>query len=76
MVWEGKLWKKDRPINTLTATVTSFPYSDLAKEPAMLEKWESEDYWATAGFGQAQNRPTFVLHDGPPYANGNIHRLR
>src|SRR5580658_6433419 len=42
------------------------------KEPAILERWESMDLYGrlrAAGKG----RPRFVLHDGPPYANGNIH---
>ncbi len=46
---------------------------NLAKrEPEMLARWEAEDY-----FGQVRRasagRPTFILHDGPPYANGDIH---
>ncbi|MBL8245796.1 MAG: class I tRNA ligase family protein, partial [Rhodanobacteraceae bacterium] len=47
--------------------------ADLAnREPGMLAAWESEGRYealqqATAG------RPAFVLHDGPPYANGDIH---
>jgi hypothetical protein len=62
--------------HTLQLPITEFPMrGDLAKrEPAMLEKWESEDYYGQLqDLGRAQNRPTFVLHDGPPYANGNIH---
>lgn len=40
----------------------------------MLEKWDAEDYYGQLQeLGRAQNRPTFILHDGPPYANGNIH---
>ena len=41
-------------------------------EPKMLARWEREDL-----YGQirgARERPrSYVLHDGPPYANGNIH---
>ena len=41
-------------------------------EPKMLEKWRKGDL-----YGQIRNaragRPKYVLHDGPPYANGNIH---
>jgi isoleucyl-tRNA synthetase len=46
---------------------------NLAKrEPQMLEQWEAEDR-----YGQlrklAAGRKQFILHDGPPYANGDIH---
>jgi len=41
-------------------------------EPRMLKRWEEMDL-----YGQIRNasrgKPKFVLHDGPPYANGNIH---
>ena len=42
------------------------------REPEMLRRWEEEGLYrriqeATAG------RPTYILHDGPPYANGHIH---
>lgn len=59
---------------TLNLPKTDFPMrGNLAKrEPAMLARWEAEDY-----FGQIRKasigRPTFILHDGPPYANGDIH---
>lgn len=46
---------------------------DLPKrEPAMLERWEREDFYAQLR-ANASGRPLFVLHDGPPYANGQIH---
>jgi len=42
------------------------------KEPQYLKRWQKEDL-----YGQLKNhgkdKPLFVLHDGPPYANGNIH---
>lgn len=62
--------------HTLQLPVTEFPMrGNLPKrEPAMLEKWDAEDYYGQLQeLGRAQNRPTFILHDGPPYANGNIH---
>ncbi len=41
-------------------------------EPKMLERWEKEDLYGQ--IRQARSgRPLYVLHDGPPYANGNIH---
>ncbi len=46
---------------------------DLPKrEPAMLERWERECFYAQLR-ANAAGRPLFVLHDGPPYANGQIH---
>ncbi|MDB5421348.1 MAG: ileS, partial [Brevundimonas sp.] len=42
------------------------------KEPAILEQWG--DLYATLrATRQAQKAPLYVLHDGPPYANGDIH---
>ncbi|MFI3244201.1 MAG: class I tRNA ligase family protein, partial [Akkermansia sp.] len=55
---------------------TSFPMrGDLTtKEPARLEKWEqSKLYERIIGKRQAQGAPTFILHDGPPFANGDVH---
>ncbi|MBB2805352.1 UNVERIFIED_ORG: isoleucyl-tRNA synthetase [Xanthomonas campestris] len=46
---------------------------DLPKrEPAMLDRWEREGLYAQLR-ANAAGRPLFVLHDGPPYANGQIH---
>ncbi|HRO27699.1 MAG TPA: class I tRNA ligase family protein, partial [Luteimonas sp.] len=46
---------------------------DLPKrEPGTLARWESEDLYARLR-ENAKGRPLFVLHDGPPYANGAIH---
>ncbi|MFZ9315374.1 MAG: class I tRNA ligase family protein, partial [Burkholderiaceae bacterium] len=64
--------------NTLHLPATDFPMrGDLAKrEPQWVAQWQGETpaqgvyhriRVATAG------RPLFVLHDGPPYANGDIH---
>jgi isoleucyl-tRNA synthetase len=41
-------------------------------EPKMLLRWESEDLYAKIRAART-GRPMWVLHDGPPYANGNIH---
>jgi isoleucyl-tRNA synthetase len=41
-------------------------------EPKMLERWEKEDLYQRIRASRA-GRPTFILHDGPPYANGRIH---
>src|SRR5437016_4334732 len=41
-------------------------------EPKILERWEREKLYHRIRAARA-GRPTFVLHDGPPYANGRIH---
>ncbi|MGC9946682.1 MAG: isoleucine--tRNA ligase [Bryobacteraceae bacterium] len=41
-------------------------------EPKMLERWEGERLYAQIRAARA-GRPTYILHDGPPYANGRIH---
>ncbi|MEL1263945.1 isoleucine--tRNA ligase [Pseudoxanthomonas putridarboris] len=59
---------------TLHLPATDFPMrGDLPKrEPDTLARWESEGLYAQLR-ANAQGRPLFVLHDGPPYANGAIH---
>ncbi|HZX92813.1 MAG TPA: class I tRNA ligase family protein, partial [Rudaea sp.] len=48
--------------------------ADLAKrEPAMLAQWEKGARYAQIQKHTAQRPHMFVLHDGPPYANGAIH---
>ncbi len=42
------------------------------REPIWLERWNRLDIFARQR-EQAKDRPLFTLHDGPPYANGNIH---
>jgi isoleucyl-tRNA synthetase len=42
------------------------------KEPELLRRWERLDLYRRLR-ESAAGRPRFVLHDGPPYANGNIH---
>ncbi len=59
---------------TLQLPKTSFPMkADLPnREPAILKRWQEEDL-----YGRMRRAPhprgAFVLHDGPPYANGDIH---
>jgi isoleucyl-tRNA synthetase len=43
-----------------------------ARETALLARWQSIGLYQRAR-DQAKGAPRFVLHDGPPYANGNIH---
>ena len=42
------------------------------KEPQILARWQKLDLYGRLR-AAAKGRPRFVLHDGPPYANGNIH---
>jgi isoleucyl-tRNA synthetase len=42
------------------------------KEPAILARWAAEDLYAQIRKARA-GRERFILHDGPPYANGDIH---
>ncbi len=60
--------------NTLNLPNTAFPMKgNLAqREPEMLKRWEDMQLYARI-CGARKGRPRFVLHDGPPYANGEIH---
>ncbi|WP_241649287.1 isoleucine--tRNA ligase [Rosenbergiella collisarenosi] len=60
--------------STLNLPETGFPMrGDLAKrEPDMLKRWYADDLYATIRAAK-KGKKTFILHDGPPYANGNIH---
>jgi isoleucyl-tRNA synthetase len=62
---------------TVNLPKTDFPMkADLPKrEPQFLEQWEKEQVYAAAlKRREAQkDKKRFVLHDGPPYANGHLH---
>jgi len=60
--------------STLNLPQTSFSMkAKLAqKEPAMLERWAAMDLYGRI-LKKREKSPAFVLHDGPPYANGRIH---
>jgi isoleucyl-tRNA synthetase len=60
--------------DTVFLPKTDFPMkAGLAqKEPAILARWESEDLYGKLR-AQRAGRKRFILHDGPPYANGDIH---
>ena len=61
---------------TLQLPKTDFPMrANLPKrEPDMLEFWEQKQYYQRLqADGKKRNLPLFILHDGPPYANGHIH---
>ena len=59
---------------TLNLPATDFPMRAALpqREPAFLEKWEKDDLYG-AVMARNEGKPSFILHDGPPYANGNIH---
>jgi isoleucyl-tRNA synthetase len=59
------------PVNLLD---TPFPMrGDLARrEPQWVRQWEENDIYGKIR-AASRGRPKFVLHDGPPYANGDIH---
>ena len=42
------------------------------KEPDILKKWEDDNHYQKI-LDKNKDRTPFVLHDGPPYANGNLH---
>ncbi|KEY98598.1 isoleucine--tRNA ligase, partial [Sphingomonas sp. BHC-A] len=59
---------------TVFLPVTDFPMkAGLAqKEPAILAQWEAMDLYGKLR-ERRKGRERFILHDGPPYANGDIH---
>ena len=59
---------------TVNLLDTPFPMrGDLAKrEPAWLKSWYEQKRYQKLR-QKAAGRPKFILHDGPPYANGDIH---
>jgi isoleucyl-tRNA synthetase len=60
--------------NTLNLPDTPFPMrGDLAKrEPGWVRSWQEKKRYEAIRKA-ATGRPKFILHDGPPYANGDIH---
>ena len=60
---------------TLNLPETEFPMrGNLAKrEPDMLASWIAADWHQQIREVQSSREQTFILHDGPPYANGDIH---
>src|SRR6188508_78140 len=59
---------------TLFLPQTEFPMRAglPQREPEILKRWEKSDLY-TQLRAEAKGREKFILHDGPPYANGNIH---
>ena len=60
--------------DTVFLPQTEFPMQGglPKKEPEILARWQKMDLYAKLR-AQAAGRTSFILHDGPPYANGNIH---
>jgi len=59
---------------TMNLPATAFPMrAGLPKsEPGTLARWKADDRYAQV-LAEREGRPSFLLHDGPPYANGNVH---
>jgi isoleucyl-tRNA synthetase len=60
--------------NTLNLPQTDFPMRGNLpqREPEILAKWQEMDMYRLLA-EKNSGRPKFILHDGPPYANGDIH---
>ncbi len=60
--------------NTLNLPNTAFPMRGglPQKEPKILAEWQAKDLYGQIR-AKSAGRPKFILHDGPPYANGDIH---
>ncbi|MCL5975131.1 MAG: isoleucine--tRNA ligase, partial [Gammaproteobacteria bacterium] len=60
--------------HTLNLPATEFPMKAglPTREPVILERWQEQDLYRQLRETN-QGKPKFILHDGPPYANGDIH---
>ncbi len=60
--------------NTIITPQTDFPMRGglPQREPGMLESWNKIDIYAELRKKNA-GKPKFILHDGPPFSNGDIH---
>ena len=60
--------------NTIITPKTDFPMKAglPAREPGMLKNWEEQKLYS-AMLEKNKDLPRFVLHDGPPFSNGDIH---
>src|SRR5512138_179303 len=68
------LMSDDSLRSTLNLPKTDFPMkANLPQaEPRRLARWKEQDLYGRIR-SASRGRPSFVLHDGPPYANGHIH---
>lgn len=66
--------KQNKYNETLNLPRTEFPMRGNLpqREPEILDKWEKMNIYQMVNEA-AKGKPKFILHDGPPYANGNIH---
>lgn len=71
---DDKPQKTDRYRDTVFLPRTSFAMKAglPQREPELLKRWEEIDLYNTLRT-QSAGRPKYVLHDGPPYANGHLH---
>jgi len=70
----SELTKSQDYSKTLFLPRTDFPMraSLPAREPEILRRWQEMDLYAALR-RDGTGRPSYILHDGPPYANGHIH---
>ena len=68
--------KEGKPASKYPVNMTDTPFpmrGDLAKrEPGWVKQWQDKKIYERVRKA-AKGRPLFILHDGPPYANGDIH---
>ncbi|PJZ69358.1 isoleucine--tRNA ligase [Leptospira perolatii] len=66
--------KKNPYSDTVILPNTNFPMKAglSSREPAQIKEWEDTKLFRRMK-EHRKNKPVFVLHDGPPYANGNFH---
>ena len=59
---------------TLNLPKTDFPMKAglVQREPQTLDRWQKDEIYKLIR-QKSKGRPPFILHDGPPYANGHIH---
>ena len=60
--------------DTLNLPKTDFPMAAklVQREPEFRKRWEEMDIYAKI-MAARKGRPKWILHDGPPYANGDVH---
>ena len=61
-----------KPTLNLPATKFAMKANLSNREGGFLKKWQDDDLYAQIRANN-QGKPKFILHDGPPYANGDIH---
>ena len=64
--------KRYRDTLNLPNTTFSMKANLVQREPQQRKAWEKTDIYARILQARA-NAPQYILHDGPPYANGDIH---